>query len=692
MIDEPTRRADRPNLARTPVLATHDLEVSYDLAGKSIPAVRNVSFRLWPGEALGIVGESGSGKSTIAYAIMRYLPSNGRVSNGRIVFQQKNILEMSDKEILNVRGKRISLVPQDPLTSLNPSWKIGDLLSEILRIHLKLSRMKAFEQVIDLLQQVNIADPFVTANKYPHEISGGQQQRVLISMAFCLNPDLIVMDEPTTGLDVTTEAVIIDLIKDLKKKYDTSILYITHNLGVVKKFCDRVITIYAGEVVEEGDVKSVFNEPKHPYTLGLLRSIPRVEERSAHGKLEVIEGSLPDITCLGNSCSFSPRCRYSEERCFSEVPPLLDVGSNRLTKCFFYAKINSSHFLKKNNRDKSENHSENEIIPAKPLLEVINLKKHYTVSKATLRAVEGISFECNRGEVLGIVGESGCGKTTLARCIVGLLSINEGQIIFDDQDISVDYRRRKKELFKKIQMVFQNPEATLNPQKTVENIVARPLTLHKLTPKSKRRDKVLELLNLVKLNKAYLSKYPHELSGGEKQRVGIAKALALEPEILICDEPISSLDVSIQAGVLNLLMELQKTLKISYLFVSHDLNIVRYLSNRIMVMYMGKICEVGRPDDLFDPPYHPYTEALLSAIPFVQSNIFQKKIRLEGSVPSPIKTIGGCVFHSRCPRKVGEICETVPPLKVTVSPDHVLYCHIPLDQLKMLAPIFEFIH
>lgn len=672
------------------ILTIDHLTISYLNEGNLSPALRDVSFQMNSGEVVGIVGESGCGKSTLAYAIMNYLPENGEVIKGEINFLGRDLLKLSNKEMLTIRGVKISIVPQDPLTSLNPSYRIRDQISELLQTHLKISKIEAYKKVIELLESVNVPIPHMTAEKYPHEISGGQQQRVLIAMAFCLKPVLIILDEPTTGLDVTTESIILELIKNLKNQFNCSILYITHNLGVVKNICDRILTFYAGEIVEVGDVNSVFNEPRHPYTYGLLRSIPQLEEKAIHHKLEVIEGNLPILDEVIQSCIFAPRCKLAKKRCFSEIPALFIIDPNRSSRCFYHDEIakyyetGNKHTMEFEKTNKSEKYSS--------ILIIKNLSINYKMKSGYLHAIDGINLECGREQIWGVVGESGCGKTTLARSIAGLLEINDGKIIFQNQDISFDYTKRGKDLFKKIQMVFQNPDATLNPQKTIEQIISRPIILHRKIEKSQIRRTVIELLDMVRLGERYLDKYPHELSGGEKQRVGIARALAPQPDLIICDEPVSNLDVSIQAGILNLLVDLEQKLKITYLFISHDLNVIRYVSDKVVVFYMGKVCEQGPADDLFHPPYHPYTESLLASIPLIQSNILQRKMHLVGSPPSSLQKIAGCVFNSRCPRKLGLICESTPPPLVNVDEDHFLFCHISLEDLTREKPVLEFVN
>jgi peptide/nickel transport system ATP-binding protein len=443
-----------------------------------------------------------------------------------------------------------------------------------------------------------------------------------------------------------------------------------------------VAIIYAGEIVEEGDVASIFLSPAHPYTRGLLNCIPKTYTHKTEKRLDAIEGFIPNLAELKPSCIFSPRCKFVQEQCRRQAPPFMEIGPGRRSKCYF------TEFKEQVVDDDFEDLRVSS--PSKRILVMVDhLKKVYPTKRGDLRAVDDTSFECKKGEIMGIVGESGCGKTTMARCIVGLEDYSAGTITFDDQDIGM-VRKRSKEMRRKIQMVFQNPEATLNPQKTVEEIITRPLALYNVVPKAKRRQKTIELLESVNLTELYLSRYPHEISGGEKQRVGIARAFATEPELIILDEPISSLDVSVQAGVLNLLFDLQNKHHIAYIFIGHNLSVIRHLCNRIMVVYMGRICEFGTPDELFEPPYHPYTEALLSAIPVVEPDIEQREIRLEGAMPNAIDPLPGCAFHTRCPRKIGDICVQSAPAEVEAKPGHKIACHIPVEELSAVDPMFKF--
>jgi peptide/nickel transport system ATP-binding protein len=663
------------------VLKIDNLEIIYTVKNNKIPVVRDVSFDIKAGETFGLVGESGSGKSTLAYSIVQYLASNGKISKGQILFNGSDLTKYTQKELLTIRGSQIALVPQDPLTSLNPSHKVGNQIAEILRIHTTLNEKEIKNRVIELFDEVHIPMPETTVDKYPHQISGGQQQRILIAMAFCTNPKLLIMDEPTTGLDVTTQDRILSLINEMKKAHNTAVLYITHDMGVVKNLCDKVAILYAGEIVAQGLVQDLFNSPIHPYTKSLLDCIPLTftPDSTNNEKLETIKGDLPNLMTLTSSCIFAPRCKYSEPKCFEEIPPLIKISSDRSVKCFFdkFPELEKEILCTENKINLSDDW----------ILSIQNLKKFFPTPAGNARAIDNISFNCRKGEILGIAGESGCGKTTIARCIVGLTEKSDGDIIFKGENLS-SAGKRKKELSQKIQMVFQNPESTLNPQKTVEQIIQRPLVLYSIGQKEHRKKRVAELLKMVKLNERYLSRYPHEISGGEKQRVGIARAFASNPELIVLDEPISSLDVSVQAGVLNLLHELQQKHGTTYIFIGHNLSVMRHLCNRIMVIYLGQICEIGTPKEIFSAPYHPYVEGLLSAIPVIESNLTQKDVIIDGVIPSVIEPIVGCPFYTRCHKKVGKICEEKKPPSITFNKEHIIYCHIPKEELEATDEIF----
>ena len=681
-----------------PVLTIRDMHISYFARGQEIKAVRGVNLTVHAGETLALVGESGSGKSSVAYATMRGLDAAGRLMRGSIHFNDTDLLALSPRELRRIQGSRIAMIYQDPQTALNPTFRVGDQIAEVISEHTDASARQARARVLDLLEEVNLPDPAGVFLRYPHEISGGQQQRVLIAMAFSCNPELLIMDEPTTGLDVTTEAHILDLVSKLQDTHGSAILYITHNLGVVARFCHRVAVIYAGEILEEGPVSRVFSKPNHPYTQSLLTCIPRLDLSKRDHALNTIEGRLPNLADLPGGCIFAPRCNERRDACETthiEAEPVGDDAGD-FVRCRRWREIPEFQFDRRTRVAEPADAA----TTSDTLLEISNLRCYYrlrrglkdfvTGGKAKLvRAVDGVDLMLGRGQTLSIVGESGCGKTTLGRTVVGLQAATAGDLVFEGKPLEGMARERGTDLRRRVQIIFQNPDATLNPQKSVGETIRRPLQLFGLVPASEQADRVAALLRSVNLPAAYAQRYPHELSGGEKQRVAIARAFAAEPDLIVCDEPLSSLDVSVQAAILNLLVELQRTSNTAYMFISHDLSVVRYLSDQVAVMYMGQLCEIGTPEEVFVPPYHPYTEALLSAISIPDPSIVQETVRLEGPVPSPINPAPGCRFASRCPRKVGDICEREDPHLHRINDNHRLYCHIPREDLDRMRPVIR---
>jgi peptide/nickel transport system ATP-binding protein len=677
------------------VLDVRDLSVAYRAQGGDVQAVRGVSLRVHGGETLALVGESGSGKTSLALAVMRYLDGNGRVTGGAIRFHRVDLLALAPAALRQLRGSRLAMVYQDPQTALNPAFAVGEQVAEALRIHLGLARRDARRRTVELLAQVNLPHPEQVYTRYPHELSGGQQQRIVIAMAFACNPELLLMDEPTTGLDVTTEARILDLIAELKARHRSAILYITHNLGVVARFCHRVAVMYAGELVEDGPVERVFSRPLHPYTRGLLACVPRLDASKRAAPLAAIGGRLPSLVTPPPGCIFEPRCPERVPICAERAPAAAAAPGGGTVRCHRWEELPA---FRAGSAPAGSGPPPDALAPR--LLLVEDLRCHYPLRRTladvvrrlaprAVRAVDEVRLEVARAHTLALVGESGCGKTTLGRAVVGLLEPTGGRIEFAGADATGLARRRPRDLRRRIQIVFQSPDATLNPQRTVGETLARPLKLFGLASGAGRDARVGELLRAVQLPEAYAARYPHELSGGERQRVAIARAFAAEPELIVCDEPLSALDVSVQAAVLNLLVDLQERTAAGYLFISHDLSVVRYLADRVAVMYMGKLCEVGSVDALFAPPYHPYTEALLSAIPLPDPGSIQRTVRLEGPVPSPVDPGPGCRFQSRCPRKLGAVCETEPPPAREVAPGHVIVCHIPLEELRRVPPVIE---
>jgi peptide/nickel transport system ATP-binding protein len=571
------------------------------------------------------------------------------------------------------------MVHQDPNTSVNPSMPVGEQIAEMARVHLDMPRGQARRKAIEMLTKVRMPDPATVARLF------------FIVIALTTNPLLLIMDEPTTALDVTTEAVILDLVRDLLSDYQTAVLYITHNLGVVARLCHRVGVIYAGEMMEQGPVRGAFKEMLHPYTLGLLGSVPRVDVDKRDIVLNTIPGYIPQPDSLPSGCIFAPRCRGAEDACRAARPHLVaaDGGVGHLTACRRWQALRRApeEFATTQQKKDFVEPTTGDVV-----LEASRVKKYFPVSRAKLldllrgrrpvvRAVDDISVRVRKSFTMGIVGESGCGKTTLARCIAGLEKPTSGEILLDKIKLPSTVAKRPADLLKKIQMVFQNPDASLNPHHTVGGSVARPLALLRHLSKAQIEERVEELFQAVNLPRDYIARLPHELSGGEKQRVAIARAFATDPTLMICDEPISSLDVSVQASLMNLLAELQDTKGTSYLFISHDLAAVRHLSDWIAVIYLGRLWEIGSALDVFTPPQHPYTEALLSALPIPDPDAKQNRIRLHGNVPSAVHIPLGCRFHPRCPRKIGEICEKEGPPWQEHGRWHRICCHIPVEQL-----------
>ncbi|MBI5670352.1 MAG: ABC transporter ATP-binding protein [Chloroflexi bacterium] len=689
----------------TPVIDARDLCIDYQLGKTWVNAVNGVSLTIGANETHGLVGESGSGKSTLALALMRYLAANARIESGEVRFNGDNLLAKTDDDMRQIWGKQMSLVPQDPLASLNPSYSIGEQIAEITRLHEGLSRRDAAQRAVEMLARVRIADPAAVARQYPHQLSGGMQQRVTIAMALSTQPRLLVLDEPTTALDVTTEAVILDLFRDLIRDNRAAALYVSHNLGVIAQMCDRVTVLYAGEVMESGPVDDIYLRPVHPYTISLLASIPRplpgIETR-----LPTIPGVAPSLAERPRACVFSPRCPVALPLCFTEKPPLEEIAPGRLVKCHRWQEIAGGELQVETSperkSDKTASVGTRYIVSlqngesASYVLDARDLSKHYGTQSLfgrltgapskIVQAVDDVSVRVRTRSTLGLVGESGSGKTTLARCIVGLETADAGEILLLDVALPHALRDRARGFLRELQMVFQNPNDTLNPYQTVEQALTR--TIHRLSTEPMTRQqlqaRVLDLLAAVRLTPDYAGRYPAELSGGEKQRVAIARAFAANPALVVADEPTSALDVSVQAVILNLLKDLRAREGASYLVISHDLAAIAYLADWIAVMYLGQLVEEGTVEQVYNPPSHPYTEALLSSIPAPDPRVKRGRIRLDGHVPSPADIPRGCRFHTRCPRKLGAICEQQDPPWQDAGDGHRIRCHIPLDELTAL--------
>lgn len=686
-----------------PVLKVEDLAVAYKIRGGEIEAVQDVSFEIHRGESHGIVGESGCGKSTVAWAILNFLGANGYVKRGSIRFQGQELTGKQGEELRRLRGDQIAMVYQDPMQALNPSMRLGDQMKEVLTVHRGLRDEEAQQRCVEMLERVYMPDAANVMTRYPHQISGGQQQRVVIAMALLNNPALLIMDEPTTALDVTVEAAVLDLIAELRRDFDTAIMYISHNLGVVARVCTKVGVMYAGEMVERAAVADIFKSPQHPYTQGLIRCVPKLGADKSSSALYPIPGRVPPPNNRPTGCVFAPRCDYARDRCREERPELRQIQSGISVRCHFAEEIDPNAWEP----------SEDIFVPPmaantqnEDIITVKNLRKYYEVSGDSLKdvfgmaepryvkAVEDVSFSVPQGKTLGVVGESGCGKSTLIKTIIGLESSTDGDATFLGFDVTGSLDERSEKLIQELQMVFQNPDSTMNPSYTVGQQIGRPMMRFNTVPKDQVRPEVVKLLELMRLGENYYDRLPRQLSGGEKQRVGIARALASRPDLVLCDEPVSALDVSVQAAVLNLLLEVQQTYNTTMIFIAHDLSVVRFFSDYIAVMYLGQVMEIGPADSIYALPYHPYTEALLSAVPIPDPTVQQKHIRLSGSVPSAMDPPTGCRFHTRCPRREllpdgGKICsEEVPPWR-DAGNGHRIFCHLPLETLLTFDPVIQ---
>ena len=683
-----------------PILEIDKLSISFFTRLREIPAVMDFSVSVQPGEAVGLVGESGCGKSTVALGVMQDLGKNGRIVGGSIKFKGRDLQEMSAEELRDIRGSEIAMIYQEPMASLNPAMKIGKQLMEVPMIHQSMSEKDAYDRALQVVTDVKLPDPKRILNSFPHQLSGGQQQRIVIAMALMSEPSLLILDEPTTALDVTVEAAVVELVKDLGKKYGTSMLFISHNLGLVLETCDRICVMYSGEAVERGSIEQVFDDMQHPYTQALFRSIPLPGADKNARPLIAIPGNFPLPHERPPGCNFGPRCDYFEAgRCDAEktikMAPVNEDASHE-SRCVKFKEIDWNAPL-----ELAEVKTKGEI--GDVVIKMDNLKKYYEVAasalfssgeKKVVKANETLSFEARESETLAIVGESGCGKSTFAKVLMGLETATEGTITLGNKQIQdIPIEQRDTQTVADVQMVFQNPFDTLNPSMTVGRQIVRALEIFKIgNSEAERWERMLELLDLVKLPRAFATRMPRQLSGGQKQRVGIARAFAGDAKIVVADEPVSALDVSVQAAVTDLLMEIQREHKTTLLFISHDLSIVRYLSDRVMVMYLGHVVELGTTDQVFSPPYHPYTEALLSAVPIADTKVKKTHIVLEGDIPSAMNPPPGCPFQTRCRWKSqvpNGLCDKeVPPVR-HLAEGHQVKCHLSDDILAQMEPVIK---
>ncbi|ESY79384.1 ABC transporter ATP-binding protein [Mesorhizobium sp. LNHC221B00] len=684
-----------------PIIEIENLSISFFTKSGEIPAVMDFSCTVMPGESMGIVGESGCGKSTVSLGIMRDLPGLGKIVGGRINFQGRDMGDMSDVELRAIRGHKIAMVYQEPMASLNPAMNVGEQLMEVPVLHEKVSKQEAYRRSLDMLKAVRLPDPERIMRSYPHQLSGGQQQRIVIGMALLSKPALLLLDEPTTALDVTVEAGIIELVRDLGTRFGTSMIFVSHNLGLILETCDRITVMYSGEAVETGTVSDVFDRMRHPYTQGLFRSIPRPGADKNSQPIVAIPGQLPLPHERPRGCNFGPRCHhFVRGRCDADEIPMIPVEGHEghYSRCVRFNEIDWAALPEGAERVREP------VKPGAPVLKVSSLKKYYHVAAnsifgrgqmRTVKAIENVTFEARQSETVAIVGESGCGKSTLAKVLLGLETASAGTVKLCEQQIqSTGIEARDVQTVSSIQMVFQNPFDTLNPSHAVGSQIIRTLEKFNVgNTRAERRQKMLELLDLVKLPRAFENRKPRQLSGGQKQRIGIARAFAGGAKLVVADEPVSALDVSVQAAVTELLMDIQRRNKTTLLFISHDLSVVRYIADRVVVMYLGHIVEQGTTDQIFSPPYHPYTEALLSAIPIADTSVVKKRIVLEGDIPSAMNPPPGCPFQTRCRWKkfVPENrCEReLPPLR-DLGNNHRSLCWLDDDQLARQEPVVRF--
>ena len=686
-----------------PLLEVRNLTVRYATDGAPVTAVRDVSFELAPGRAIGVVGESGSGKSTIAGAILDLLHGDAAIS-GEILFEGVDLCRLNSKQRRKLLGRRIGTVFQDPFTALNPAMTIGRHIAEPLIHHLGLSPKAALDRACHLLADMSVPRVRDVAAAYPHQLSGGMRQRSLIAAALACEPPLLILDEPTTALDVTVEAQILALLADLRRRKDVSLLFISHSLGVVREVCDDLVVLYASQAVEQGPAGDVLVRPKHPYTKGLLASLPHLIASGRGSRLPSIPGQMANVAQPPRGCFFESRCPYAELRCKTEGQALLDIASQRRVRCWKAAGVGDWPVTAKG-------------APAAPrfsrsdvLVNVVGLRKTYRTSHGldairvdfsgqgpalsyrpkSVNAVDGISLSISPGEVLGLVGESGCGKSTLGRVVLRLLRASAGSVEFDGVPILHQSEKALRHFRRSAQIVFQNADSSLNPRLSVGEAIERPLALFNLVPTADRRRRMEALLDMVRLPRSYQTRYPHQLSGGEKQRVAIARALATEPKFIVCDEPVSALDVSVQAVIVNLMADLRDEFNLAYLFISHDLAVVAQISDRIAVMYKGGLCEIGVTAEILRRPRHPYTEALLSSSSVVDAENESRsgRLRLFGSIEAEDEQISGCRYQARCPYKVGAICETVTPPLRQISQGHSAACHLESVPANGVAPSY----
>ena len=661
------------------LLTVKNLKVQFTTSNTFATAVDDFSLNIAPGECVGLVGESGCGKTTTGLAIMRLLPGNGRIAGGSVELDGVDLASLSEKEMQSQRGNEVALIPQDPMSSLNPTTKIGRQIGEGLRIHRGASNDEARKRALEVLEMVDMPRPAERLDQYPFELSGGLRQRVIIAMGLVCSPKLLIADEPTTALDVTIQAQILDILDRLRKELSMAVLLITHDMGVIAGRTDRVVVMYGGKKAEESPTDELFKSMRHPYTQALLASMPSLETASKQ-QLVSIAGMPPDLTKVIVACRFAPRCAYATDQCRQEDPQL--TGDTRHQFACFHPVAGPLTTIV----TAPVTAEAVEAAPHKELARVEHMVKEFPIKAGLIQhkvgavhAVSDVSFTVNEGETFGLVGESGCGKTTIGRMLVGIETLTSGQIYFNDRLVTDKNHKMSREDHVQRQMMFQDPYSSLNPRMSVNDIIGEPLFVQREGTKVERQRRIYELLDVVGLNHLAANRYPHEFSGGQRQRIGLARALALNPRLIVADEPVSALDVSVQAQILNLMKNLQREKNLSYVFVSHDLAVVYYMADSIAVMYLGKIVEIGDAESVFRRPVHPYTQGLLDAVPVPDPAEARKKrgFQVRGELPSPINPPSGCRFRTRCPRAEA-VCVDVEPQLESYGDRHQAACHFPL--------------
>ncbi|MFD0670008.1 dipeptide ABC transporter ATP-binding protein [Cohnella sp. GCM10027633] len=673
------------------LLDIQGLSVDFHTRRGLLQALNDVSLSIVPGETVCLVGESGSGKTLTSKAVMRLLDyENGRISSGRIRLGGHDLTSLSQQELRLLRGKKMAMVFQEPMAAFDPVYTIGHQIAETIRAHDAKTKAESWTHAVSLLERVGIPEPAIRMKQYPGELSGGMLQRAMIALALSCGPELLIADEPTTALDVTIQAQILQLLQDLQEEFGMAILLITHDLGIAAEIADRVVVMYAGRVVEQAPTAELFASPRHPYTQGLLRSIASLDTEKGD-KLHAIEGTIPSLSALPEGCLFHPRCPYATDRCRAEAPPLVADG-DREAACWHIDRVAGSARREPDKQasivvstsDRPALGFGEQETEAPDLFRVDGLRKYYPVkgrlpgrARAFIRAVDDVSFAIREGETFGLVGESGSGKSTLGRVLLQLERATAGTISFQGRELTKLGGSALRSARKDMQMIFQDPYGSLDPRWSVGDIIAEPLRTHGKPGSRELREKIAELLGAVGLDEAYSKRHPHELSGGQRQRIGIARAIALNPRFVLADEAVSALDVSVQAQVVNLMQELQAKLGLTYLFIAHGLQIVRHVSDRIGVMYLGKLVEIAPSRELFLRPAHPYTKALIASIPHPDPSRRRERTTLQGEIPSPTRPPSGCRFHTRCPLATAKCREEEPKL-ATIARDHVAACHYPL--------------